>query len=54
MPKISVVSPVYGCCASLNDLYDRLKESLSTISEDFEIFLSMMQVLMTHGIPSKP
>ena len=37
MPKISVVSPVYGCCASLNDLYDRLKESLSTISEDFEI-----------------
>jgi len=37
MSKISVVSPVYGCCDSLNDLYARLKESLSTISEDFEI-----------------
>jgi len=37
MPKISVVSPVYGCCASLNDLYTRLKDSLSIISEDFEI-----------------
>ena len=37
MPKISVVSPVYGCCDSLNDLYVRLKDALSTISEDFEI-----------------
>ena len=37
MPKISVVSPVYGCCDSLNDLYIRLKDALSTISEDFEI-----------------
>ena len=37
MPKISVVSPVYGCCGSLNDLYTRLKDTLSTITEDFEI-----------------
>jgi len=39
MPKISVVSPIYGCCGSLPDLYERLKESLSSISEDFEIIL---------------
>jgi dolichol-phosphate mannosyltransferase len=39
MPKISVVVPVYGCCDSLKKLYDRLQESLSTISEDFEIIL---------------
>jgi len=39
MPKISVVVPVYGCCDSLNSLYKRLKASLSTISEDFEIIM---------------
>ncbi len=39
MPKISVVSPVYGCSGSLNSLYVRLKDSLSIISEDFEIIL---------------
>lgn len=37
MPKISVVSPVYGCNDSLRSLYLRLKETLSAISEDFEI-----------------
>jgi len=37
MPKISVVSPVYGCRDSLNTLYTRLKETLVKISEDFEI-----------------
>ena len=37
MLKISVVVPVYGCCDSLKFLYSRLKDSLSTISEDFEI-----------------
>ncbi len=37
MPKISVVSPVYGCCGSLRELYERLNQSLSSISEDFEI-----------------
>jgi len=39
MPKISVVVPVYGCGESLSALYERLKESLSIISEDFEIIL---------------
>jgi len=37
MPKISVVSPVYGCRDSLSDLYTRLRDALSQISEDFEI-----------------
>ena len=37
MPEISVVSPVYGCKGSLNELYKRLKESLSHITDDFEI-----------------
>ncbi len=36
---ISVVSPVYGCCESLMPLYVRLKETLTTITEDFEIIL---------------
>ena len=39
MPKISIVSPVYGCCGSLNDLYNRLKDTLLTITDDFEIIL---------------
>jgi len=39
MPKISVVVPVYGCGGSLNNLYTRLKKSLSEISEDFEIIM---------------
>ena len=39
MPKISVVIPVYGCCDSLHTLYARLKESLSLLSEEFEIIL---------------
>ncbi len=37
MPKISVVSPVYGCNDSLQELYVRLKKSLTSITEDFEI-----------------
>ena len=37
MPKISVVSPVYGCKDSLHDLYKRLSHTLSHLSEDFEI-----------------
>ncbi len=39
MPKISVVTPVYGCCSSLTNLYDRLKDTLVTISDDFEIIM---------------
>ena len=36
---ISVVSPVYGCCESLTPLYERLKETLTAITEEFEIIL---------------
>jgi dolichol-phosphate mannosyltransferase len=37
MPKISVVSPVYGCKNSLDELYTRVKDTLLKITEDFEI-----------------
>lgn len=36
---ISVITPVYGCCNSLNILYERLKKTLSTITDDFEIIM---------------
>ena len=36
---ISVVSPVYGCSDSLSQLYERLEKTLSTITEEYEIFL---------------
>lgn len=36
---ISIVSPVYGCGASLNTLYSRLEKTLSTITNDFEIIM---------------
>ena len=39
MAHISVVSPVYGCASTLEQLYARLSASLSQISEDFEIIL---------------
>jgi dolichol-phosphate mannosyltransferase len=39
MVAISVVTPVYGCCESLNSLYKRLRDTLSTITEDFEIIM---------------
>ncbi len=39
MAHISVVIPVYGCRTTLVELYLRLKESLTPISEDFEIIL---------------
>lgn len=39
MPKISIVSPVYGCKSCLNDLYTRLLITLEKISTDFEIIL---------------
>jgi glycosyltransferase involved in cell wall biosynthesis len=38
-PKISVISPVYGCGNCLNHLYARLINSLEQISPDFEIIL---------------
>ncbi|RXJ95861.1 glycosyltransferase [Arcobacter sp. AHV-9/2010] len=36
---ISIVTPVYGCCKSLNNLYERLNRTLSTITENFEIIM---------------
>lgn len=36
---ISVVTPVYGCCKSLNSLYKRLESTLSSITSDFEIIM---------------
>jgi glycosyltransferase involved in cell wall biosynthesis len=38
-PFISVVTPVYGCRASLYELYIRLKETLEKINPDFEIIM---------------
>jgi glycosyltransferase involved in cell wall biosynthesis len=37
--ELSVVIPVYGCAGSLQDLVARLRSSLSTVSDDFEIVL---------------
>ena len=39
MVLISVVTPVYGCCDSLTSLYERLKDTLSAITEDYEIIM---------------
>jgi len=39
MPHLSVVIPVYKAEGCLNELYDRLKKSLETITTDFEIIL---------------
>ena len=39
MVHLSVVTPVYGCCDSLNSLYERLRDTLSTITEDYEIIM---------------
>lgn len=39
MVLISVVTPVYGCCENLNSLYERLRDTLSTITEDYEIIM---------------
>lgn len=36
---ISVVIPVYGCRAALNELHERLVKNLSKITNDFEIIL---------------
>ena len=39
MVLISVVTPVYGCCENLDSLYERLRDTLSTITEDYEIIM---------------
>ncbi len=36
---ISVVIPMYGCRAAVNELYNRLIKSLSEITDDFEIIM---------------
>lgn len=36
---ISVVIPVYRCCKSLNNLYERLNKTLSMITDNFEIIM---------------
>ena len=36
---ISIVIPVYGCSACLEQLYQRLQKSLTLITDDFEIIL---------------
>ena len=38
-PHISVVSPVYGCKTCLAELYLRVKNTLETITPDFELIL---------------
>ncbi len=38
-PHISVVTPVYGCAKALPELYERLVETLSTITENFDIIM---------------
>lgn len=37
--EISIITPVYGCCKSINNLYERLNKSLSIITDDFEIIM---------------
>ena len=39
MAYISVVTPVYGCSKSLKTLYKRLTDTLSTITEEYEIIM---------------
>lgn len=39
---ISVVIPVYGCRAALPELHRRLAESLSRITDNYEIILVMI------------
>jgi len=36
---ISIVVPVYGCCKSLNSLYERLNKTLHTMTNDFEVIM---------------
>jgi len=37
--KISVVIPMYGCRAAVEELYNRLKKSISELTDDFEIIM---------------
>lgn len=37
--KISVVIPMYGCRAAVNELYNRLVKSITKVTDDFEIIM---------------
>jgi len=39
IPHISIISPVYGAAALLEELVKRIKKSVSLITEDYEIIL---------------
>lgn len=39
LPRISVVVPVYGCAACIDDLCARLKQSLDFLAREYEIIL---------------
>jgi dolichol-phosphate mannosyltransferase len=39
IPHISIISPVYGAAALLQELVTRIKKSVSQITEDYEIIL---------------
>ena len=39
MAYLSVVTPVYGCSKGLHQLYERLRDTLSAITEDYEIIM---------------
>lgn len=38
-PTISIVTPVYGCCQSLDELYQRLRITLENLTTNFEIIM---------------
>ncbi|QDV51206.1 glycosyltransferase family 2 protein [Gimesia fumaroli] len=38
-PHISVVTPIYGCCEVIKELYQRLASTLLSITESYEIIL---------------
>lgn len=37
--QISIITPVYSCGVNLEELYERLEKTLSSITEDFEIIM---------------
>jgi dolichol-phosphate mannosyltransferase len=38
-PYMSIVTPVYGCAGALRQLYERIVESVSPITENFELIM---------------
>ena len=39
MPYISIITPVYGCSKSLNRLYERIRDTLSSTTDSYEIIM---------------